>query len=191
MPRTVMSPVGSVKTRGRPQGSSPRLHTHHRHASARAHASQHVAEVVVDRVQVQRLGVDGAHLDDEAVGDQAVAERLLGRVRAVPGEMHGLAVALAHARPLGGGERRRQMLDRIGLDQLPQQVALRRGQVGGGEADLLGIGALASRIGQDVAERLRRDARLLLTRRREVAEEPPRQRLLLLAASPGRHARRT
>jgi len=66
---------------------------------------------------------------------------------------------VAHDALLGGGERGVQVLDRVGLTELPQEVALRDVEVGGGEADLLAIGALAPGIGQDVAERLRRDAR--------------------------------
>src|SRR5262245_43912944 len=142
--------------------------------------AEHVAEVVVDRVQVLGLGIDRAHLDDEAIGDHAIAERLFGGVGAVPGEMHGLAVAAAHARPLRGGEGRRHMLDRKRLDQPPQEVALRRGEIGGGDAHLLRIGALAPGKGQNVAERRGRDARPSLHPRAEVAEQFSRQTLLLL-----------
>ena len=80
-----------------------------------------LARSMVNRVQVLRGGVHRAQLDDEAVCDHTVAERLFRRVRPVPGEMHGLAVAGPHPRALGGGESRRQVLDRVGLDQLPQR----------------------------------------------------------------------
>src|SRR6185503_11996741 len=93
-------------------------------------AAEHVSKVVVDRVQVLRLGIDRGHLDDEAVADDAIAERLLHRVRAVPGEMHRLAVARTHPRALHLVGRSREMLDRIGLDQLPKQVAPRRAKFG-------------------------------------------------------------
>src|SRR6185436_11540089 len=52
---------------------------------------QHVAEVVVDGVQVLRGGVDRAEFYHEAIADDAVAERLLGLIRSVPGEVHCLA----------------------------------------------------------------------------------------------------
>ena len=45
-----------------------------------ADASEHVAEVVVDRVQVLRSRIHGTHLDDESGRDDAVAERPFRRV---------------------------------------------------------------------------------------------------------------
>ena len=120
---------------------------------------QHVAKVVVDRVQVLRLGVDRRHLDDEAVADHAIAERRLRRVAGVPGEVHGLPVARLHPRALRLGQRGREMLDRIELDHLPQQVALRRRHLRGREPDLLGVGAFAAGVGQNVVgRRVRRSA---------------------------------
>src|SRR4030088_2164196 len=50
-----------------------------------ADASEHVAEVVVDRVQVLRRRIHGTHLDDESGPDDVVAERPFRRVGPVPG----------------------------------------------------------------------------------------------------------
>src|ERR1044072_999857 len=67
-------------------------------------APEHVAEVVVDRVQMLRGLVDGPHLDHEAVADEAITERLLDRVRAVPGEVNRIGIAAAPPRLLRGGK---------------------------------------------------------------------------------------
>ena len=115
---------GPVRGQGRP----PRTADQPSEAcSGSGAAPEQVAEVVIDGVQVLRGAVHRAHLDHEHVADHAIAERPLRRVGAVPGEVRGIAVAGRDARTLGGGKRGRQVLDRVGLDQLPQQVALRRG----------------------------------------------------------------
>src|SRR5215510_16183882 len=71
---------------------------------------EHIAEIVIDRVQVLRRRIDRSELDDEAIADHPVAERPFRRVGAIPREMDRLAVALAYARLLGTRERRRQMI---------------------------------------------------------------------------------
>src|SRR5262245_4756496 len=71
----------------------PMLRCSIRYVTPSRRAPEHVGEVVVDRVQMLRGGVDGTHLDHEAVADHAITERLFRRIRAVPGKVHGLAVA--------------------------------------------------------------------------------------------------
>src|SRR5215218_5879032 len=58
---------------------------------------EHVSEVVIDRVQVLRGGVDRSHLDPETIADHAVAERLLGHIRSIPREMHRRGIGCADA----------------------------------------------------------------------------------------------
>ena len=72
------------------------------------------------------------------------------------------------------------MIDRVNFGQLPKQIALRGAELRRGDADLLGVGALASRIRQDVVERRIRDARLALQRRREISDDFSRQPFLVL-----------
>src|SRR5215510_1242318 len=79
-------------------------------------APEHIAKIVIDRVQVQRRRFDRAKLDDEAIPNHPVAEGAFGRIRAIPRKMNRLAVARAHARPLRGRKRRRQVVDHISLN---------------------------------------------------------------------------
>src|SRR5262245_2150812 len=67
---------------------------------------EHIAEIVIDRVQELRRRIHRSELDDKAVADHPVAERPFRRVRAIPREVDRLAVALAYARLLGTRERR-------------------------------------------------------------------------------------
>src|SRR5436309_10131467 len=88
-------------------------------SSESSQAPEHIAEVVIDRMQVLRRRIDRSELDHEAISNHPVAERPFGRVGAIPREMNRLAVAQPHPRLLRGRERRRQVIDRVGLDHLP------------------------------------------------------------------------
>src|SRR5919197_2638226 len=68
--------------------------------SESSQAPEHIAKIVIDRVQALRRWIDRSELDDEALANHPIAERPFGRVGAVPREMNRLAVALAHARLL-------------------------------------------------------------------------------------------
>ena len=63
-------------------------------------AAEHGGEVMVDGVQVLRGRIHRPELDDEAVCRSHGSRTPFRRVRPVPGEMHGLAVARSHPRAL-------------------------------------------------------------------------------------------
>ena len=112
--------------------------------------SEHASKIVVDGVQVLGGYVHGPYLDHEPIADHAVAECCFRCIRPIPCEVHGFAVTRRDARLLGRRERRRQMLDRIGFYELPEELALRRPQVGRGETHFLRIRSLLPRVGKNV-----------------------------------------
>src|SRR5262249_51132659 len=71
----------------------------------------------------------------------------------------------------------RQVIGRIRLDQLPEEIALRRGQLGCRKANLAAVRALAPRIGENVVDWRVRQPRPPLQSRAKITDQPPRQRL--------------